>query len=157
MRSHATAGGISLSTDNEEQLPLVGGDSTRLKQILLNLISNAIKFTPSGGAVVVAVHRGLDGTLVFEVRDTGIGMTENEIEIALQPFGQIDASNTRRYEGTGLGLPLAKRLAELHGGSLQVNSEKGRGTTVRVTIPAFRVAPRATPQSAVNADASQKS
>ena len=95
-------------------------DSTRLKQILLNLISNAIKFTRKpGGTVVIAAHGGPDGTFVFQVRDTGLGMTEDEIEIALQPFGQVDDSNTRRYEGTGLGLPLAKRLAELHGGSLE--------------------------------------
>jgi PAS domain S-box-containing protein len=155
MRSHATAGGITISTDINKQLPLLAGDSTRLKQILLNLLSNAIKFTQPGGAVVVAVHGGLDGTLVFEVRDTGIGMTDDEIAIALQPFGQIDAGNTRRYEGTGLGLPLAKRLAELHGGSLQVNSEKGYGTTVTVIIPAARVALRDTRKNAVTANGSQ--
>jgi PAS domain S-box-containing protein len=144
MRSHGTAGGVSLSTSIEEQLPLLVCDSTRLKQILLNLISNAIKFTQPGGTVVVAAHGGLDSTFVFEVRDTGLGMTDDEIEIALQPFGQVDDSNTRRYEGTGLGLPLAKRLAELHGGSLQVESEKGYGTTVTVIIPAARVALRDT-------------
>jgi PAS domain S-box-containing protein len=155
MRSHATAGGITISTDINKQLPLLAGDSTRLKQILLNLISNAIKFTQPGGAVIVAVHGRPDGTLVFEVRDTGLGMTDAEIEIALQPFGQIDSSNTRRYEGTGLGLPLAKRLAELHGGSLQVNSEKGYGTTVTVIIPAARVALGDTRKNAVTANGSQ--
>jgi PAS domain S-box-containing protein len=155
MRSHATAGGITISTDINKQLPLLAGDSTRLKQILLNLISNAIKFTQPGGAVIVAVHGGPDGTLVFEVRDTGLGMTDDEIEIALQPFGQIDASNTRRYEGTGLGLPLAKRLAELHGGSLQVNSQRGYGTTVTVIIPAARVALGDTRKNAVTANGSQ--
>jgi two-component system cell cycle sensor histidine kinase PleC len=154
-RSHATAGGVSLSTSIEEQLPLLVCDSTRLKQILLNLISNAIKFTRPGGTVVVAAHGWLDGTFVFEVRDTGLGMNENEIEIALQPFGQVDDSNTRRYEGTGLGLPLAKRLAELHGGSLQVASEKGYGTTVIVIIPAARVALRGTRKNAVPANGSQ--
>jgi PAS domain S-box-containing protein len=156
MRSHATAAGITISTDIEKQLPLLACDSTRLKQILLNLISNAIKFTQPGGAVVVAVHRRLGGTLVFEVRDTGLGMTDDEIEIALQPFGQIDASNTRRYEGTGLGLPLAKRLAELHGGSLQVNSKKGYGTTVTVIIPAARVALIDTRKNTVTANGSQE-
>jgi len=155
MRSHATAGGITISTDITKQLPRLAGDSTRLKQILLNLISNAIKFTQPGGAVIVAVHGRPDGTLVFEVRDTGLGMTDAEIEIALQPFGQIDSSNTRRYEGTGLGLPLAKRLAELHGGSLQLNSEKGYGTTVTVIIPAARVALGDTRKNAVTANGSQ--
>ncbi len=155
MRSNAVASGISLSTEIESKLPLLVCDSTRLKQILLNLISNALKFTEQAGSVVVAVHRGPEGTVIFEVRDTGLGMTADEIDVALQPFGQIDASNTRRYEGTGLGLPLAKRLAELHGGSLQVKSEKGYGTTVRVTIPAFRVAPRGAERSGVTADAAQ--
>jgi PAS domain S-box-containing protein len=154
MRSHATAGGVTISTDIKKQLPLLACDPTRLKQILLNLISNAIKFTQPGGAVIVAVHGRPDGTLVFEVRDTGLGMTDDEIEIALQPFGQIDASNTRRYEGTGLGLPLAKRLTELHGGSLQVNSKKGHGTTVTMIIPAARVALRDTRKNAVTANGS---
>lgn len=155
VRGHATAGGITISTDIEKQRPLLACDSTRLKQILLNLTSNAIKFTRPGGAVVVAAHGGPDGTFVFEVRDTGLGMTPDEIEIALQPFGQVDDSNTRRYEGTGLGLPLAKRLAELHGGSLQVESEKGHGTTVTVIIPAARVSLRDTRKNAVTANGSQ--
>jgi signal transduction histidine kinase len=114
-------------------------DSTRLKQILLNLISNALKFTERDGSVVVAVHRGPDGSIVFEVRDTGGGMTAEEVDIALQPFGQVESGHTRRHEGTGLGLPLAQKLAELHGGSLCIQSEKGRGTTVIVTLPASRV------------------
>ncbi|MBV9551951.1 MAG: PAS domain S-box protein [Alphaproteobacteria bacterium] len=139
MRSHATAGGVTLLTDIGEKLPTLVCDPTRLKQILLNLISNAIKFTEQGGSVIVAAYARSDGAFIFQVRDTGLGMTEDEIGIALQPFGQIDDSHTRRFEGTGLGLPLAKRLAELHGGSLQLESEKGDGTTVTVTIPSSRV------------------
>ena len=139
MRSNAVASGISLSTEIENQLPPLVCDSTRLKQILLNLISNALKFTEPAGFVVVAVYRGSEGTVIFEVRDTGVGMTADEIDIALQPFGQIESSHTRRHEGTGLGLPLAQRLAELHGGSLIIKSEKGRGTTISVTLPASRV------------------
>ncbi len=156
MRSHATAGGVKLSTDIEEQLPTLVCDSTRLKQILLNLISNAIKFTQPIGSVVVNAHHARDGAVFFEVRDTGLGMTEDEIEVALEPFGQIDDSNTRRFEGTGLGLPLAKRLAELHGGSLRIQSEKGRGTTVTVTIPAFRVASGSSNEIPAAADAPQR-
>ena len=139
MRGHAIASGIRLSIEIENQLPLLVCDSTRLKQILLNLISNALKFTEKGGSVVVAVHLEPENSIIFEVHDTGLGMTAEEIAIALQPFGQVDASNARRYEGTGLGLPLAQRLAELHGGSLLIDSEKGIGTTVTVTLPATRV------------------
>jgi two-component system cell cycle sensor histidine kinase PleC len=139
MRSHAVASGISLSTEIENQVPPLVCDSTRLKQILLNLISNALKFTEQAGSVVVALRRGSDETVIFEVRDTGLGMTADEIDIALQPFGQIDSSHTRRYAGTGLGLPLAQRLAELHGGSLIIRSVKGHGTTVSAILPMTRV------------------
>ena len=118
---------------------LSSSNSTRLKQILLNLISNAIKFTQPGGSVVVGVRRTNIGDVEFEVCDTGPGMTPDEIVTALEPFGQVDAGFARQHEGTGLGLPFARRLAELHGGSLHVASEKGRGTTVTVTLPASRV------------------
>jgi PAS domain S-box-containing protein len=138
MKSHAVVGGITLSVAAEDGLPRLRADATRLKQILLNLVSNAIKFTGSGGSVVVAVRHSDDGGIVFEVRDTGPGMTPREIETALEPFGQVDAGHSRRYEGTGLGLPLAQRLAELHGGELTVDSVKGVGTTVTVTLPAER-------------------
>ena len=139
MRDRASASDLHLSTEIEGRLPLLVADPTRLKQVLLNLISNAIKFTDPGGSIVVAGHQVRDGAIVFEVRDSGLGMTPEEIEIALEPFGQVDASNTRRHEGPGLGLPLARRLAELHGGSLHVSSEKGLGTTVAVILPASRI------------------
>jgi PAS domain S-box-containing protein len=139
MRSHAIAGSLALTMELDEPLPLLRADATRLKQILLNLLSNAIKFTEAGGSVTVAVRRGADGSVGFAVSDTGPGMTPREIETALEPFGQVEASFSRRHEGTGLGLPLAVRLAELHGGSLTVESEKGRGTTVTVTLPPSRV------------------
>ena len=138
MKSHAVVGGITLSVDAADDLPCLCADPTRLKQILLNLISNAIKFTSSGGSVVVAVKHSREGGIAFAVRDTGPGMTPREIETALEPFGQVDAGPSRRYEGTGLGLPLAQRLAELHGGTLTVDSVKGTGTTVTVTLPAER-------------------
>ena len=140
LKSHAVAKGIDLSIEIEPDLPLLVADSTRLKQILLNLISNAVKFTEHGGSVVIAAKRSPEGGLTFEVRDTGPGMTAEEIAVALQPFGQVEAGHNRRHEGTGLGLPLARRLAELHGGSLRISSEKGRGTTVIVALPASRTA-----------------
>jgi len=133
-----------LCVDIDDEVPALTVDPTRLTQILLNLLSNAVKFTPREGTVRVALRRRADGGVEFEVGDTGIGMTAAEIEIALEPFGQIDSAHSRQHEGTGLGLPLARRLSELHGGTLTVRSEKGRGTTVVVTLPSSRVrSPRA--------------
>jgi PAS domain S-box-containing protein len=128
-----------LAVDIEDPVPELTVDPTRLTQILLNLLSNAVKFTPREGTVRVALRRREDGGVEFEVADTGIGMSAAEVEIALEPFGQIDSAHSRQHEGTGLGLPLARRLAELHGGTLTVRSEKGRGTTVIVTLPQSRV------------------
>jgi signal transduction histidine kinase len=139
MMERAKAGALRLSIEIEDHLPPFVADPTRLKQILLNLMSNAIKFTEPCGSVVVAVRRHSDGGIVFEVRDTGPGMTPEEIVTALEPFGQVDAGHTRQYEGTGLGLPLARRLAELHGGSLHLSSTKGWGTIATLTLPASRV------------------
>jgi PAS domain S-box-containing protein len=140
VRDRAHDAELGLSTAIEDHLPPLVADPTRLKQILLNLMSNAIKFTEPGGAMVVAARRAADGGVALEVRDTGIGMTLDEIEIALEPFGQVDARIVRGHSGTGLGLPLARRLTELHGGSLHVESEKGCGTTVTVNLPPSRVA-----------------
>lgn len=138
-KHHATAGDVALTIEISEPLPLVVADPTRLRQILLNLISNAIKFTEPGGSIVVRNRRTGEGGIALEVEDTGVGMTRTEVEIALEPFGQVDGRLAREHEGTGLGLPLARRLIELHGGSLRVHSEKGCGTTVTVTLPASRV------------------
>ena len=139
VKVQADARAVHLSTEVEDRLPCFMADPTRLKQILLNLLSNAIKFTEQGGSVTAGIRCSREGDIVFEVRDTGPGMTEDEIKIALQPFGQVEAGLTRRYEGTGLGLPIAQRLAELHGGSLRIESAKGHGTTVIVTLPTGRV------------------
>ncbi|HTT99791.1 MAG TPA: ATP-binding protein [Rhizomicrobium sp.] len=119
----------------EPDMPLlVSGEKAKLRQIFLNLLSNAVKFTESGGAVSVALGSG-GGFHWVEVSDTGIGMTAEEIQIALTPFGQVDNRLERKYEGTGLGLPLAQSLTELHGGTLTIGSEPGRGTTVLVRFP----------------------
>jgi PAS domain S-box-containing protein len=139
MNHNATARRVVLSTAIDIDLPTIVADPTRLRQILLNLMSNAIRFTPPDGSVVVAAGRTAEGSIAIEVRDTGVGMTPEEIEVALEPFGQVDARLAREHEGTGLGLPLARRLTELHGGTLEIASEKRRGTTVTVTLPAARV------------------
>lgn len=135
VRGNADIGEINLSLAADDRLPALFADATRLKQILLNLLSNAIKFTKPGGSISVVVNRGEGEGVVFEVRDTGVGMTPSEIETALEPFGQVRDSTLHTQEGTGLGLPLARQFAELHGGSLRIESEKGRGTTVTVVLP----------------------
>jgi PAS domain S-box-containing protein len=148
MKHRAGVSEVTLTAAVEDNLPLIVVDATRLKQILLNLISNAIKFTKAGGRVVIAARRGADGGVAFKVHDTGVGMTRDEVGVAFEPFGQVDAQLAREHEGTGLGLPLARRLAEMHGGSLHIDSEKGRGTTVTVWLPAARVSPDATGRKA---------
>jgi two-component system, cell cycle sensor histidine kinase PleC len=126
-----------------ESLPAdisVRGDQERLTQVLMNLLSNAVKFTPAGGGVVLDAHLEDDGGLCLTVADDGIGMSGSEIECALEHFRQIDNSLTKRFEGIGLGLPLARQLADLHGGSLSIESMPGLGTKVRFRLPASRVA-----------------
>ena len=130
--------GIALRSTIAQDLPLVRGDARRLRQVLLNLLSNAVKFTPTDGAIALsAERRGADIAIV--IADTGIGMAPEHIGIALARFGQVDNRLARRYEGTGLGLPLVKRLVELHDGTLAIDSTLGRGTTVTVLLPADRV------------------
>ncbi len=135
----AAKGGISLKCSIPDSGTAVHGDKTKLKQIIINLLSNAIKFTPSGGSVELAARADTDGGLTVTVCDTGIGMASHEIKDAVQLFGQVDKGISRRYEGAGLGLPLAIQLTELHGGTLTVESAPGRGTTVTVRFPAERV------------------
>ena len=135
----AAAGLLKLAVDIEEDMPRLMADRTRLTEILLNLLSNAIKFTELGGSINVLVRRTEEGGAAFMVRDNGSGMTEAEIVIALERFGQVDEGLARQHEGSGLGLPLARNLAELHGGSLTLQSEKGRGTTATVVLPPSRV------------------
>ena len=117
---------------------LLLADGKRLRQILLNLLSNALKFTPPGGTVTFGSQQIPSG-FVFEVTDTGIGMDPEQIRSALEPFQQIDNSMTRRYEGTGLGLPIVRSLMELHGGRLTIASMPGTGTCVRVLFPPQRI------------------
>jgi two-component system, cell cycle sensor histidine kinase PleC len=108
-----------------------------MRQILINLLSNAVKFTPEGGTVRASASLN-NGEITIAVSDTGIGMTPEQIPRALEAFGQIDSTISRKHEGTGLGLPLAKRLAELHGGVLKIDSKINLGTTVAIVLPRLR-------------------
>ena len=116
-------------------LPLINADGRRLKQVLINLLSNAHKFTPEHGRITMAVELDAAGPIAVSVQDTGIGMTPDQIAIALKPFGQVNSSRTRTQEGTGLGLPIAKALIEQHGGSFFVSSAENAGTTVTIVLP----------------------
>ena len=139
IRDQAQKAGVEFSIRADERLPGFRGDTVKLRQILLNLLSNAIKFTPAGGQVLLSVNHCADGSVLVEVSDTGIGIAEDKMELALSPFGQIDSRLSRKFEGTGLGLPLTKRLVELHGGILKIVSEVAEGTTVSVLLPASRM------------------
>jgi signal transduction histidine kinase len=120
-------------------LPVLHADKRLLKQVLLNILSNAFKFTPAGGAVTLTASRMRQAGLDITVSDTGIGMSGPEIEVAMTPFGQIDSKITRHLKGTGLGLPIARSLAMLHGGELRVDSTPRAGTRVTITLPEFRI------------------
>ncbi len=135
----AVNGGVELGLDILDDLPLLRADERKLRQILVNLLANAIKFTEPGGQITFRAWCRADSGFVFQVVDTGIGIAPNDIPRALARFGQIDGALNRKYDGTGLGLPLSKSLVELHGGSLDVQSQVGAGTTVTVRLPAARV------------------
>ncbi len=139
VKERARNGGVKLKTDMPQELPVLHADKRKLKQILVNLLSNAVKFTPAGGKVTLKAWWRADSGFVFQVIDTGIGIALADIPTALSPFGQVGSTVERKYGGTGLGLPLAKSLAEMHGGSLDLQSEEGAGTTVTVRFPEERI------------------
>jgi signal transduction histidine kinase len=139
VRVQADKKNIALHTDIPKNRPMIRGDAVRLRQVLINLLSNAVKFTESGHVAVSLVSDN-NHSASLVVTDTGIGMSPDEIQVALEPFGQVENAITKKYEGAGLGLPLAKRLVELHGGELIIMSAKGAGTAIRVQLPADRVA-----------------
>ncbi|MDR3528611.1 MAG: ATP-binding protein [Rhizomicrobium sp.] len=125
----------SLAVVLPDGLPRVRADARRLKQILINLLSNAHKFTQERGTITVAAAAVDSRYVAITVRDTGTGMSAEQIQLALKPFGQVRSGHTRAHEGTGLGLPIAKALIEQHGGRMWVDSSEGRGTTVAFTLP----------------------
>jgi two-component system, cell cycle sensor histidine kinase PleC len=138
VRERVVEAKVHIHTHIAEGLPHLRVDVRRVKQILINLLSNAIKFTDPGGSITIRAAADKTGAVAITVRDTGIGMRPEDIPGVLEPFGQIDASLTRKYEGTGLGLTLVRQLTEAHGGILKVDSELGIGTTITVRFPAER-------------------
>jgi len=143
VRERAQTAGIQLDQALPPGLPCLLGDGRRLKQILLNLLSNSVKFTAAGGRVTISASHDADGFRLAVV-DTGIGIAADDLETALRPFGQIDSRLARKYQGTGLGLPLARSMAELHGGRLELRSAPGEGTTATLWLPPSRVLDSAT-------------
>ncbi|MEC9345330.1 MAG: MHYT domain-containing protein [Pseudomonadota bacterium] len=138
VRGQADEAQIQLRTDLDAEVPPILADHRRLKQIALNLLSNAIKFTRAGGTVTASV--GMDAEQVWmRITDTGIGMKAEHIPLAMEAFGQVEGSHSREFGGTGLGLPLCRSLAELHDGTLTVESERNRGTVVTVFLPRSRI------------------
>ena len=133
-RQPAADAGVELELIASLEGATVRGDAAKMRQALANLVSNAVKFTQAGGRVVIeATSRG-EGTWIV-IRDTGVGMSEQELKVALAPFGQVDGGRSRWREGAGLGLPIAKALVELHGGRLDIESAKSVGTEVTVYLP----------------------
>jgi signal transduction histidine kinase len=136
MQQRAAERGLALSTELDTDLPRLFVDRQHLQQIVLNFLGNAVKFTEPGGRVTLGAHRAQSGQLVIWVKDSGIGIAAGDLERALQPFGQIENSQSRTQIGWGLGLAISKSLAELNGGTLALASKPGQGTTASVTFPA---------------------
>jgi len=150
----AEVSGLKIEIEPFEAPILLWADERKLRQILINLLSNAIKFSPSGGTIAVAWGRSTGGGCKVTVSDTGIGIAQADLARVLEPFAQADGAFNRQYEGTGLGLPLTRRMTEMHGGSLILESEIGRGTCVTILLPRERVHwDRNVPSNMVHLDA----
>lgn len=138
VKGRADEAGITLIKRLPEDPPYLLADPRSLKQMLLNLMSNAIKFTSAGGTVDLVTTIGDDGGFRFDIRDTGVGIPEEHFETVLSPFGQVDTAHARDHQGTGLGLPLVKAFIEMHGGRIEIESEVDAGTTVSLFFPPDR-------------------
>jgi len=138
VEDRAVFSGVRLMSDLSGQLPLLKADELRLKQIMINLLSNSVKFTPSGGRVTVEAGIDNDGAITVKVSDTGIGIPREKLDTVLEPFGQVDDIMTRNKEGTGLGLFLAKAFSELHGACFHLDSAVEKGTVVTIAFPVSR-------------------
>ncbi len=152
LRSSASAfqaGEIALRLDLPERLPELRADERRLQQVLTGLLSNAVKFTPAGGEVTVGAVLDPTGDLLLHVTDTGIGIPAADLERVFEPFIQLDATLSRRFQGAGLGLYVARSLVEAHGGRLRLLSEPGAGTRAEIALPGWRLSRE---NSSVNED-----
>ena len=139
LRLKADAKGLQLVEDYDPDLPPVWVDQRAMRQIVLNLLSNALKFTPKGGRITVTIAQTSDGGQWLSVRDTGPGIPEDEIPKVLQAFGQGSLAHQTAEGGTGLGLPIVQNLIELHGGTFELRSELRKGTEAIVLLPKQRV------------------
>ncbi|MFN4355533.1 sensor histidine kinase [Parvibaculum sp.] len=135
VRGRAERGDVKLVLDAVPPFPAIETDERRLKQVIINLLNNAVKFTPSGGKVTLELAHGTKGGAIIRIRDTGIGMNKEELEAALRPFWQADAGLDRTFEGAGLGLALVTELVSLMEGEFRLESEPGKGTVATVTLP----------------------
>ncbi len=135
----ASTAGVAIATRNLASDVRVIADTHRLRQVLVNLAANAVKFTPRGGHIDIAYETMTNGGVVIRVADTGIGMTEDQISHALEPFGRVANEHVRSREGTGLGLPIAKALTELQGARFAISSQLGKGTVIALEFPASLV------------------
>ncbi|MDX1483909.1 MAG: ATP-binding protein [Alphaproteobacteria bacterium] len=142
LHEQAETAGLNPITFDHEGSTVLDADEKKFRQIVINLVSNAIKFTPEGGSVSISTCLEEDGRFRMTVADTGIGIEPENIANVLEAFTQVDSTLARKYEGTGLGLPITKALVELHGGTLGIESEVGMGTRAIVHLPATRVVDR---------------
>ncbi|HEX3066155.1 MAG TPA: PAS domain-containing sensor histidine kinase [Dongiaceae bacterium] len=140
VRERASSAGLTMSIDLPADMPALKANRRAMRQVLLNLLSNSVKFTPAGGHIALEAIREPCGGIGFRVRDNGIGIAAGDIHRAMEPFGLINSSLSRRHTGTGLGLPITRALVELHRGRFELTSEPGVGTTATVYLPADRVA-----------------
>jgi len=145
VRDRVDAGNLQLDVGIPAGIPPIRADERALKQILINLLSNAVKFTPEGGVIAINAMVVASGDLRISVADTGIGIAESDLPGIVEPFRQVENTIARRYEGTGLGLPIVKSLVELHGGRIEIESVVEQGTVVTIHFPGYRVtaSPRA--------------
>jgi len=131
---------VIIRTALSQAVPQIVADLRSIKQIMLNILSNAIKFTPSGGQIVVSTAYEANGSVVLRIRDTGIGMTRSELEQAMKPFRQVSSSSNRvRGDGTGLGLPLTKAMVDANRANFSITSAPNQGTLVEISFPSQRV------------------
>ena len=135
---------VELSFRVRDEMPWIIADGRLFNQVAINVVSNALKFTPEGGAILIELYLNTSGDLVLRVQDSGIGIQEDDVQRIFEPFVQVEGALNRSHQGTGLGLPLVRKIMSLHGGTVELTSEVGEGTEVKATFPSSRfVAPSA--------------